>query len=734
MIVLLLKVTVILLIGALVTACMSRASAASRHIVLTASLVGALLMPVARVVMPALELRVLPTITIPVANDDSAWLSQTSAASDLGGRAAGFARRATSTAPYAGDPGVAIPWLSLLGASGIIVLLLRSLANRRARRRIWADAVACPDSRLVWAADRVRGLLGLTRPVSTRLAAPSTMPATFGSVSPKLLLPRDAADWGDERLDAVLTHELTHVRRFDDLAHAVARAAAALYWYHPLASWMARQAQLERERACDDAVLRLGMRPSAYAEHLLTLREALPLGVGVALPMARRAQMAERLRAILDPTQRRTPRSRVSAAIAVIVIATSAVVGAALFTAPITYGSIEQIAGTAPTPQKITITATRASQPPQNVPPPLGVTPDSTPDVAPKGAEQPARDLTTPPSQLPQSGSDFSGTWEPVSNEVDRLVSLWNVGLAYVKGRFAIVQTSDSITVRQTLPADELRVRLAISAYAPSEMVFDLSTWKNTNRLDGDVLVWQFAQPQIHPVHFRRVQTGTGATQVAPQPIPAGTFGEGAYRPGNGVTNPIRIREVKPVYTDAALKAGLQGSVELEAVIAVDGTVADVRVVRSLDDKLGLDENAKDVVRRTPFVPCKIGDKPVACLVVFELQFTPGPPTPIAAGQFGAGAYRPGNGVTNPLRNGAVTPRYTKAAMDQKIEGTVELEAVVGSDGAVTDVRIVRSLDKTFGLDESAMDSVRRTAFTPCKLADKPVACVVVFELQFTLR
>ena len=632
MIVLLLKVTVILLIGAVVTACMRRASAASRHIVLTASLVGALLMPVARAVMPAFELPVLPAITIPVANDNNASLSHTSGVS-------GFVQRATSMAPYAGDPGVAIPWLPLLGASGVIVLLLRSLANRRARRRIWADAVACPDSRVMWTADRVRGLLGLTRSVSTRLSALNTMPATFGSVSPKLLLPRDAADWGDERLDAVLTHELTHVRRFDDLAHAVARAAAALYWYHPLAWWMARQAHLERERACDDAVLRLGMRASAYAEHLLALREALPLGFGVALPMARRAHMAERLRAILDPTQRRTPHSRVSAAIAIIVIAASAVVGAALFTAPITYTSLEQIASTAQTPQQITVTATWP-----------------TPrEAAPKDAEQYVRYI--------ERGGD-----RPV-----------------------------------VAPAP---------AQAPATV------------------------PDESPAPLRAAQVDAEPTQVAPQPIPAGNFGAGAYRPGNGVTNPIRIREVKPVYTDAALKAGLEGTVELEAVIGVDGTVTDVRVVRSLDDKLGLDENAKDVVRRTPFVPCKIGDKPVACLVVFELQFTPGAPTPIAAGQFGAGAYRfrEKSGMEQPVRIRFVKPQYTPAAMRERVEGAVELEFVIQADGSVSDVRVARSLDTTFGLDEQAVKAIKATPFKPGTLNGVAVPILATASMQFTLR
>ncbi|MEI6245408.1 MAG: energy transducer TonB, partial [Acidobacteriota bacterium] len=77
---------------------------------------------------------------------------------------------------------------------------------------------------------------------------------------------------------------------------------------------------------------------------------------------------------------------------------------------------------------------------------------------------------------------------------------------------------------------------------------------------------------------------------------------------------------------------------------------------------------------------------------------------------------------------------YTPEAMRAKIQGTVELEAIIGPDGKVTEARVSRSLDKVFGLDEQARKAVFATPFIPCKKAGVPVACLVVFELQFTLR
>ena len=78
---------------------------------------------------------------------------------------------------------------------------------------------------------------------------------------------------------------------------------------------------------------------------------------------------------------------------------------------------------------------------------------------------------------------------------------------------------------------------------------------------------------------------------AAQQPIPAG-FGAGAYRAGEGLTDPVLIREVRPEYPSQARRAGITGAVEVEAVVKVDGTVGDVRIAKSLDAARGLDEAA----------------------------------------------------------------------------------------------------------------------------------------------
>ena len=82
-------------------------------------------------------------------------------------------------------------------------------------------------------------------------------------------------------------------------------------------------------------------------------------------------------------------------------------------------------------------------------------------------------------------------------------------------------------------------------------------------------------------------------------------------------------------------------------------------------------------------------------------------------GGTGGGAYRPGSGVTLPRVLREVKPQYTADAMRAKVQGTVWLECVVMPDGNVGDVKIVRSLDSVFGLDQEAIKAARQWKFMP---------------------
>jgi TonB family protein len=97
---------------------------------------------------------------------------------------------------------------------------------------------------------------------------------------------------------------------------------------------------------------------------------------------------------------------------------------------------------------------------------------------------------------------------------------------------------------------------------------------------------------------------------------------EQVYKPGNGVTLPAVVHEVKPAYTAAAKDAGIRGSVFLKVVVATDGSVADVQVTQSLDTEYGLDEEAFKAMKQWEFKPGTKEGKAVPVEVAVEMTFT----------------------------------------------------------------------------------------------------------------
>lgn len=96
--------------------------------------------------------------------------------------------------------------------------------------------------------------------------------------------------------------------------------------------------------------------------------------------------------------------------------------------------------------------------------------------------------------------------------------------------------------------------------------------------------------------------------------------------------------------------------------------------------------------------------------------------------------YRPGGDVTSPRLLREVKPGYTGEAMRARIQGVVRLQAIVLPDGSVGNMKIIRSLDHTFGLDEEALKSVSQWRFQPGTLAGRAVPVLIEVELAFTLR
>ena len=96
--------------------------------------------------------------------------------------------------------------------------------------------------------------------------------------------------------------------------------------------------------------------------------------------------------------------------------------------------------------------------------------------------------------------------------------------------------------------------------------------------------------------------------------------------------------------------------------------------------------------------------------------------------------YTPGDGVSLPTVTKQVGPQYTSEAMANRIEGKVSLSAVVLADGKVGDVKVTKSLDSVYGLDEAAVKAMKQWEFKAGTKDGKSVAVRVAIDMAFTLK
>jgi beta-lactamase regulating signal transducer with metallopeptidase domain len=322
-----------------------RSSAAARHLVWSLAMAGSLALPVVALSMPSWSWPILPTevsvLSLPVAPTPihivppGTLVQEFTAEADRdrpktsredpkkitrSAPAPGIVDTPTSPAASKNAARPPVGWLVIVWATGVMWILAIPLVGRLALLPIVRSA-GSSDAR-VWRdlAHQLAGQLGLRR-VRFLRSDRAVMPMTWGLLRPVILLPGEADGWPRDRLHDVLLHELAHVRRLDCLTQVIAQVSCALYWFNPLAWLASRQMRKERERACDDVVLRAGARPSDYAGHLLEIARGLRSARAVsfaALSMARPSQLEGRVLSVLDPSRRRSGLSRTVVGLGVI--------------------------------------------------------------------------------------------------------------------------------------------------------------------------------------------------------------------------------------------------------------------------------------------------------------------------------------------------------------------------------------------------------------------------------
>jgi len=152
---------------------------------------------------------------------------------------------------------------------GFLVVLLVWYVRWRQISAAVRQARPLRDGREVVALRRLERVREMPQ-IEVRLSRAALEPGIFGISRPVLLWPEGISGrLEDAHLEAILAHELWHVRRRDNLAAAVHMVVEAIFWFHPLVWWMGARLLEERERACDEEVLEMGSERQVYAESIL---------------------------------------------------------------------------------------------------------------------------------------------------------------------------------------------------------------------------------------------------------------------------------------------------------------------------------------------------------------------------------------------------------------------------------------------------------------------------------
>lgn len=315
------KMSLVVLLGLGASALLRTRSAAIRHGILAVAIACA-------AATPLLE-RVVPVWHLPVS------------ASILGRRAEPLAIFIPVHERELGDP--------VDGAPGTRFVPVQTTAALRIIGPIWLAGVVASLSvlligfaRLAWLASRSQEVVNetwtaivaaLSEKFGLRVAVlllqsdHPTLLVTWGLRRPRVILPDEARDWPEDRVEIVLAHELAHIQRGDWLVQMAAELLRAVYWFNPLLWIACRQLRRESEHACDDAVLELGVEGTTYASHLLDLARAFRQHRRAFFPapaMARPSSLERRVRAMLNRRLSRTPLTRQTGIAIVIALLTVA--------------------------------------------------------------------------------------------------------------------------------------------------------------------------------------------------------------------------------------------------------------------------------------------------------------------------------------------------------------------------------------------------------------------------
>src|SRR5688572_9028659 len=213
---------------------------------------------------------------VSVASSHEPRALQPSAAVSVAGEATWSARLAARVRDVRVEP--LLPTLMLVWLVGVSFLSLRLLTGWLWVQRLRTHGVSAADDACLRMPTRLSRRLHIRRPITLLESTLVEVPTVLGFLKPVVLLPASViGGLTPQQLEAILAHELAHIRRHDYLVNLLQTLVETVLFYHPAVWWVSRRIRVERENCCDDLAVSLCGDPVAYATALADL-EALRSG------------------------------------------------------------------------------------------------------------------------------------------------------------------------------------------------------------------------------------------------------------------------------------------------------------------------------------------------------------------------------------------------------------------------------------------------------------------------
>ena len=537
---------------------------------------------------------------------------------------------AAFTSPPAGHPEV-YSILTLIWIAGCALFLGRWWFRQYRLARLLRVEGKEIGSELMSTLKSLKDKLGIRRRARLRVVWRGSEPGVYGIWRPVLVLPEDMTrQLGPTEIEAVLAHELVHVARRDNLWSNMQMLVCCIFWFYPVIWLLDRCLIAERERSCDERVIRALGNSQAYASGLIKI-----MSIGLGLQVAGVSSMAgANLKRRIENMKKTNRKAGLPASILLSSVAVLTVL--LYFMAAPLHRSIAQT-----TLSKLIIENSESS--------PLKIVSATVADIS-VPPQQPTRNVT----------AHLVKPKIVLKNNSDGFVSVYVLEFRKAgSGRFYLTRTDAGLAPKGTDSIETNTSNTFLHSGDGEKVTRSGAAW--SVRLDvvrfkdGSVLTLH-PSPIPPPVDHTPVGVGNivggipgevsggksgeiarGIVGGTSGGVPGGVVGGrlssvGPVAPppkpvkrdmiqiGSNVQESKLIRRVEPIYPELAKKARVQGKVTLRIAVTEEGSVSDVSVI---EGHPLLDDAAINAVRQWKYSPTFLNGKPVSVMATVTVELNP---------------------------------------------------------------------------------------------------------------